>query len=575
MLRTLVLGGYGNFGARICRALGSDPSIQLFIGGRDLQRAQSLASELGPNVMGVAVDLDAPEFSNTLQQLDIELLIHAAGPFQQQSYGVAKATAAAGAHYIDLSDGRRFVCDFPNAMDATFRAAGRLAVCGASTVPALSSAVIDHLCQSWQRIDAIDICIAPAQTAPRGQATLAAVLSYCGESIQTWNGGKWEPQIGWANPTRVHFSRMKSRLGALCDIPDLELFPARYKVCDRMMFRAAVEIGFAQRAFSVLAALRTARILKQPWKLAGFLNYAAKALDFLGSSLGGMVVRAEGIDATGSTVRRAWHIAADNDHGPEIPCMAAILLARKLAKKQALPVGAMACMGLLTLADFAPEFARWGMVTDIVDDSAASVSLQPSSVTTADRIQPLPRNSRMSNLSMYETVMGNRFSQLAPAIQRFHRLSGEHVLHGWVKTHAPASIAAKLLARLLGTPLDETSGPIRFNLHARPDREAWTRHFPTKTMKSTLSLCGRQVEERLGPARLIFVLVESSGTLVMALNRFRFLGIPCPGWLMPNVVAQESGDGSSLHFHVQATLPIIGVVASYSGHLVIPMEVLS
>ena len=30
--------------------------------------------------------------------------------------------------------------------------------------------------------------------------------------------------------------------------------------------------------------------------------------------------------------------------------------------------GAYACVGLNTLADFAPEFAKWGMVTDVVEE---------------------------------------------------------------------------------------------------------------------------------------------------------------------------------------------------------------
>lgn len=370
-MKILVLGGYGNFGTRICRALALDTSLQLLIGGRDGQRARALAQALGPQVSGVAVDLEAPGLSSTLRHLGIELLIHTAGPFQQQGYDVARAAAQAGAHYIDLSDGRRFVCDFPQAMDAPFRAAGRLAVCGASTVPALSCAVVDHLCLGWTQIDTVDICIAPAQTAPRGRATLAAVLNYCGEAIPTWNGGHWVPQLGWAQPTRVEFARMKPRLGALCDIPDLELFPTRYHISDRMMFRAALEIGLAQRGFAVLATLRRTGILKQPWRLAGFLNQAAKALDGFGSALGGMVVRVAGLDASGRATRRAWHIAADNDHGPEIPCMAAILVARKLAANALPHTGATACMGLLTLAEFAPEFARWGMVTDIVEEATA------------------------------------------------------------------------------------------------------------------------------------------------------------------------------------------------------------
>jgi saccharopine dehydrogenase-like NADP-dependent oxidoreductase len=104
-----------------------------------------------------------------LRRLGIGLVIHTAGPFQAQGYGVARGCAAAGAHYIDLADGRRFVCDFPAALQADFEAAGRVAVSGASTVPALSSAVVEQLCTGWQAIDSIDLCIAPAQSAPRAQ----------------------------------------------------------------------------------------------------------------------------------------------------------------------------------------------------------------------------------------------------------------------------------------------------------------------------------------------------------------------------------------------------------------------
>ncbi len=368
-MKTLVLGGYGNFGARICRALAGDRSIQLLIGGRDLRRAQSLAGALGGGAQGLAIDMRDAGFAQTLRRLGVELLIHTAGPFQQQSYGVARAAGAAGAHYIDLADGRRFVCDFSAAMDATFRAAGRCAISGASTVPALSCAVVDHLCKGWQRIDVIETCIAPAQTAPRGRATLAAVLSYCGEPIQVWDGGRWQSRRGWARPERVTFSRLRPRLGALCDIPDLELFAQHYSASRRVMFRAALEIGLAQRVFALLAGLRALGVITRPARLAGLLNHAGRALNFMSSALGGMVLSVEGIDAFGQPAKRAWHITADRDHGPEIPCLPAILLARRLARGDKLAAGATVCMGLLQLAEFEPEFARWGMVTDTLDEA--------------------------------------------------------------------------------------------------------------------------------------------------------------------------------------------------------------
>jgi saccharopine dehydrogenase-like NADP-dependent oxidoreductase len=373
-MKVLVLGGYGNFGARISRALASDTNIELLVAGRDASRAVALARELGVRATGVALDVNRSDLADRLASLGVELVVHTAGPFQAQGYGVAVAAAEARAHYLDIADGRRFVCDFPVALDAAFRQAGRTAICGASTVPALSSAVVDALCAGWQRIDRIAICIAPAQTAPRGDATLAGVLSYCGENVSVWLDGRWQERRGWGGLHEEHFARMRSRQSALCDIPDLELFPSHYAVRDRVVFRAAVEVGLSQRMLALLAALRAACLIPSPSRWARALNKVGKSFDAWGSGLGGMVVRVSGADGEGRDASTAWHIAADNDHGPEIPCMAAILLARRLAGGTALPVGAFTAMGQLTLADFQPEFARWGMQTDLEQPSIYAVA---------------------------------------------------------------------------------------------------------------------------------------------------------------------------------------------------------
>jgi hypothetical protein len=368
-LKTLVLGGYGNFGARIARALARHDGIQLAIGGRDAARAAALAASLGPHASALVIDLnDEARLADTMRAHGVELVIHTAGPFQTQGYGVARAAARADAHYIDLADGRRFVGDFAAAMDDTFRAANRCAITGASTVPALSSAVVDHLALGWRAIESIDLCIAPAQNATRGTATMAAVLGYCGEPLEAWIDGRWQHRRGWARPETVRFARMAPRLGALCDIPDLELFPQRYVGVRSVMFRAALEVPLAQRGLALLAALRSARCVPSPARWARALNGLAAAFDPFGSAVGGMVVRVRGSTAHGAPVARSWHITAGDNHGPEIPCMAAILLADRIARGHAPDAGARVCMGLLHLADFEPEFARWRMTTDVLDE---------------------------------------------------------------------------------------------------------------------------------------------------------------------------------------------------------------
>lgn len=171
--------------------------------------------------------------------------------------------------------------------------------------------------------------------------------------------------------------------------------------------------------------------------------------------------------------------------------------------------------------------------------------------------------------SMYEALMGTSFPRLSPPVQAFHRLKGSHVLHGWVETEAPRTFFAKLMGRFLGTPLLPSSGGIRFELDAQADHEVWVRHFPRHTMMSRLRLAHGELTESIGPTRLHFFLEEVEGRLVMRLTRLRFLGLPCPRWAMPVIIAEEDGSGVQLQFNVRASLPLIGQVACYRGYLVI------
>jgi hypothetical protein len=314
------------------------------------------------------IDVSSADLGGQLCRLDAELVIHTAGPFQGQDYAVAKAAAKARCHYIDLADGRRFVCDFADAMRPTFEQAGCFAVSGASTLPALSNAVVDALAPRFRQIKSIHICIAPAQQAPRGQATMAAVLQYCGAPVNVWQGARWQTHIGWANPAEISFAHMPPRLAALCDVPDLELLPQRYPGVHDVTFRAALELPIAQRGMAALAWLRQQGLLARPARWANLLNHAGRLLEPFGSALGGMVVRVQGLDLEDQVMQLAWHISADHNHGPEIPCMAAVLLARRLANAEVFEPGASTCAGHLKLEEFMPLFKQWGMKTECLGE---------------------------------------------------------------------------------------------------------------------------------------------------------------------------------------------------------------
>ena len=179
----------------------------------------------------------------------------------------------------------------------------------------------------------------------------------------------------------------------------------------------------------------------------------------------------------------------------------------------------------------------------------------------------------MSPPSLYERALGNdAYTRLPLAVQRFHRLAGLHVFAGQVRTYAPKSSLSRLLARCLGTPRQASQGQLRFELQSSPEREQWTRSFPTQTMRSTLTLERNLIAERLGAATLRFRLRASEHGLTMELDSLSFLGIPCPRWLLPQVLAVESGQADALHFKVRAALPLVGEVAHYEGYLDLDRE---
>ncbi len=100
------------------------------------------------------------------------------------------------------------------------------------------------------------------------------------------------------------------------------------------------------------------------------LGKMAIALNRFGSERGGMLVSMIGTREDGSRARIEWHLTADANHGIEIPCMAAILLAEKLIRGEIATRGAFPCMGFLSLADFEAEFMRW-QITTVVREGAA------------------------------------------------------------------------------------------------------------------------------------------------------------------------------------------------------------
>ena len=283
-----------------------------------------------------------------------DIVVHTAGPYQGKDYRVAEACILAGSHYIDLADGRDFVKAF-SGLDQRARSRGVLLISGASTLPGLSSVVIDSLRGEFGSIECIEISIAPAHQTPRGAGTIAAVLSYCGKRFAVLEGGEWKIRYGWQNLKVHRYPDLGTRLSAACDVPDLGLLPAYVDGVDTVTFHAALEAKWEQIALWLMAWLGRSGIKRQWTGLVPTFQTVSDRLIGLGSDVGGMDIRMSGKDSEQSPKSLTWNLVARRNHGPEIPCTPALILTRKLARNELAERGAYPCLGMFSLDDFADE----------------------------------------------------------------------------------------------------------------------------------------------------------------------------------------------------------------------------
>lgn len=368
-MNILVIGGYGNFGKRLSRQLLTNTDHSVTVAGRSKANAarfcQQLESDIGKPVTSIQLNVLNPQLQPVLVQLETDIVINASGPFQDQlgesCYAVARACIGAGCHYIDLCDSREFVSGFSSALKNEAIAAGVMLVTGASTVPGLSTAVIDAYLPEFENITHIEYGASPGNQTERGKGTISSILSCVGKPFTTMRDGKMQRIYGWQGICRTRFSNpIGKRWMSNCDIPDLDLLPARYQDLQTVEFKAGLELTLLHVGLWLLSWLSRAGLVESWSRYAKPLTRMSEWFINMGSNCGGMFVKITGtsIDQRSKTIQ--WQIIAENGTGPNIPVIAPELIINRIAEGKVV-AGAMPCMGLFTLGEFMHVAKRWGI----------------------------------------------------------------------------------------------------------------------------------------------------------------------------------------------------------------------
>jgi siroheme synthase (precorrin-2 oxidase/ferrochelatase) len=543
----LVVGGSGVFGSRLVERLAESTECTVLVAGRSPAKAQQLIDSLGTRQLsGVLRPMQLDRERVTAQELRDSgacVVVDAAGPFQARQPHLAHAAIAAGCHFIDLADAREYVAMFPQ-LDALARAHSVLAVCGASTSPALSHAVLDELAAQMGPPGEIAIAISPGNRAPRGLAVVQAVLSYAGRPVNVLEQGVVRERAGWSMLHRRALQGLGRRWFSLCETPDLDLVPQRFPTVRTVHFFAGLELSVLHLGLWLLSLLVRVRVLRSLLPYAAQLHAIAVRFERCGRDCGGMQVEATCWSTSGVCLQARWELLALAGHGPYVPILPALALLRRLLTGSETRRGAMACVGLLGLGEILAE--------------ATGLEIRTQRWSTAT--QPL-----------FQRALASDFERMPALVRALHSPRGSAVFRGLADVDAGANPVARVIARCLRFPAAASQIAVQVSIQTCALGERWQRSFGGNRFSSVLACdaAAGVLTESFGPIRCTLRVSADQQGLQLAIQAAYLGRLPLPRWLTPWTRASERVDAlGRFNFDVEIGLPGIGRLVRYRGWLV-------
>lgn len=545
--RILVVGGMGVFGQKLVEGLLATTDSAVLVGGRNVWRHTAFLEGLKARYGAGRIDILAIDRNDGLEALRTSkpfCVVDAAGPFQEAEPHLARAAIAAGCHYVDLADARKFVADFTK-LDEDAREADVLAVTGASSTPALSGIVLAVLTKGWREVDDIVVAISPGNRAPRGLSVVEAILAYAGQPVHVRIDGGWTTRPGWGELIRQDMPGLGPRWLSLCETPDLDLLPARYPSARTVLFRAGLELSILHLGLWLLTQPVRAGLIRSLRPFASLLQKVASWLEPFGTDRGGMIVEASGRDRNDRTIRAIWSLVAEAGDGPNIPALPALALVRDLTEGRITTRGAKIASDLLSLDSVEREFSPFRI--------------------TVRRALSWPEGD-----GLFEKVIGPDIALLPSLVRTIHTHADIH-LTGRAAIEGAGNWIAKIIAKLFGFPSSMADVAAEVSLKRRGEKEIWIRRFGRSTFRSTLrpGPAPRRLYEQFGPFSFELEMTPDESGFALDVVSWRIVSLRMPLLLAPRTPARAFVDEKGRYsFDVTIALPLVGQLVRYRGWLV-------
>ena len=541
-LKILVIGGTGMFGSRLCDLLARDGhTVTIASRSKPKCTKRSIGGKSFVQNSQKTIDLSSfthREFDRNGSLTDFDaydVIVDAAGPFHaygDDPYRIAKAAIGAGTHYFDLCDNAEF-CQGISMLDGRAQAAGITVASGMSSVPAISSAVVEALRDGHSPL-IIETAILPGNKAPRGRAVVESILDQTGLFYIEKQGGRGVPTRSWSAPRTYDLGPYK-RQGWRIEVPDQRLFPDHFN-CPTVSFRAGLELGVMRYGIGVLSFVRSKLGFAIPNWFVSLMMVGANAVEPFGTDRGGMIVDVT-VPQGAEFIRKRWTMRAINGDGPYTPAIAIRAACRDMA---ILKRGASPALSLIPL----------NKIEGCFDD------LNIETETTSHPLIPI-----------FKHVLGTQFDSLPDAIKDTHNAVTPRVYKGLASVRRGSGLMARVAALLFGFPPTRDEVDVEVVKTPVGKGETWVRRFGDKTFKSHLRPTPRGMSERFGPFTFDLDLQIQEDKLYFPVRTAHLGFIPIPRFMLPLSIASEASINGVFHFDVLLKAPTGATLVHYKGWL--------
>ncbi|KAL4320068.1 hypothetical protein GQ457_18G012490 [Hibiscus cannabinus] len=205
--RVLVLGGTGRVGGSTATALSKlCPDLRIVVGGRNREKGASMVATLGKNSEFAEIDVNNKD-SLEAALSDVDLVVHAAGPFQQaQKCTVLEAAIETQTAYLDVCDDTSYAFRAKSFKDRAV-SANIPAITTGGIYPGVSNVMAAELVRAARsenkgEPERLRFSYYTAGSGGAGPTILATSFLLLGEEVVAYNKGqkiKLKPYTGMLN----------------------------------------------------------------------------------------------------------------------------------------------------------------------------------------------------------------------------------------------------------------------------------------------------------------------------------------------------------------------------------------